>query len=645
MSDAPTHTLLEAGAHLISLFVALIAFVRFYTRPKTTLLFVAAAFLGTAFLEGYNAVVTSTYLDAWFPSGSGSLVAWAWLAPRLFLSGFLWLAYLAWRREERIGPEGAPNHRLIYGIAIALTLASFALFAVVPLPAGYYPNLPVPRPQEFLPAAFFLLAGVGFYRRGDWRHDAFDHGLMLSLIIGFFAQAAYMAWATQNDDAMFDAAHVLKILSYSVVLVALLIEATHVYRRDQQSVYDIRRVHAWLSQEITERRRAEEAREDLEGQLRQAQKLEAVGQLAGGIAHDFNNVLTAIAGYAQLGLRRVGGDDPLAEDLRSVMECSDRGAKLVQQLVAFSRRQSLRPSVFNLNPLVQRSSGLIQRLINEDVELCITPAAGLGNVQADAHQIEQVLVNLVVNARDAMPNGGTLTIATHQVELDEAQARLLGELRGGPHASLSVTDTGIGMDEPTRERVFEPFFTTKEVGKGTGLGLATAYGIVRQHRGAIIVDSSPHKGATFRIFLPCVDGEEAEADPIGTDDDLRVDGAETVLLVEDEAMVRDVAVRFLEEQGYTVIAAARPEDAEKIYREQSNSIDLLVTDIVMPGFNGRELYFRLARHNPDLKVLFMSGYADEAFTADESARLSSSFIQKPFAPVDLLAKVRRLLDG
>jgi len=645
VSGVQTHTLLEVGAHLISLFVALIAFVRFYTRPKTTFLFVAAAFLSTAFLDGYHALVTSSYMADVLPSASGSLVAWSWLAPRLSLSVFLWLSYLVWRREERLGPAGEPSHRLIYGSAAVLTLASFALFAVVPLPPAYYPNLPVPRPQELLPAVFFLLAAVSFFRRGDWRHDAFDHGLMLSLIIGFFAQAAYMAWARQNHDAMFDAAHVLKNLSYGVVLVALLIEASHVYRREEQSVYDIRSVNASLGQEITERRRAEAAREDLEGQLRQAQKLEAVGQLAGGIAHDFNNVLTAVAGYAQLGLRRVDGNDPLAEDLRSVMECSERGAKLVQQLLAFSRRQSLRPSIFNLNPLVQRSAGLIRRLIHEDVELRIEQAPELGNVHADSNQIEQVLVNLVVNACDAMPNGGMLTIATQQVELGEAEARRLGELQAGPHASLSVIDTGIGMDEPTRERVFEPFFTTKEVGKGTGLGLATTYGIVRQHRGAIVVDSSPGQGATFRIFLPCVDGKAADPDPANADETLGVDGAETVLLVEDEAMVRDVAVRFLEQHGYTVITAAHPEDAEKLYREHSNSIDLLVTDIVMPGFNGRELYFRLARYNPDLKVLFMSGYADEAFTTDESARLASSFIQKPFAPVDFLAKVRRLLDG
>ncbi len=381
----------------------------------------------------------------------------------------------------------------------------------------------------------------------------------------------------------------------------------------------------------------------LEEQLRQAQKMEAVGQLAGGVAHDFNNLLTGMTGYVELALRKMRPESPQVADLRKVLELTGRAAGLTQQLLAFSRRQQLETKVLNLNAVVEGFSKMLERIIGEDLETEFIAAADLGNVRADPGQVEQVLLNLAVNSRDAMPDGGKLTIETANVVLDEDYCRKHAEATPGRHVMLAVTDTGWGMDEETRQQVFEPFFTTKKSGEGTGLGLATVYGIVKQHEGNIGVYSEPGRGTTFKVYLPRVEEEAEEirsktaAAPAGR-------AAETILIVEDQEDVRIVAQRGLEEQGYRVLVATGASEAEELFSKHSGEIDLLLTDVVMPAMDGPTLYGRLAEVDRSLKVLFMSGYARRAISRSGLVEPRAAFISKPFDPSQLAQKVREVLD-
>ena len=382
----------------------------------------------------------------------------------------------------------------------------------------------------------------------------------------------------------------------------------------------------------------------LEVQLRLSQRMEAVGRLAGGIAHDFNNLLTGIIGYAQLLLGQVEEDSPAGRDLAQVRELADRAATLTRQLLAFSRRQILEPIVLNINTLVENITRMLQRIIGEDIDLQLAVAPDLGNVRADPAQVEQVLMNLAVNARDAMPNGGKLTIETANVVLDQEYANGHIAVTPGPHVMLAVSDTGHGMDEETQQHVFEPFFTTKEAGEGTGLGLATVYGIVKQHGGNIWVYSEPGEGTTFKVYLPRVE-EEAEALPSGGPEGNPARGTETILVVEDERMVRDLVKRVLEGRGYTVLTAASPGEAEQVLDCHREEIALLLTDVVLPERSGRELYETLAESRPSLKVLYISGYTGNAISHRGVLEAGTAFLQKPFTPDALAGKVREVLDA
>jgi two-component system cell cycle sensor histidine kinase/response regulator CckA len=384
-------------------------------------------------------------------------------------------------------------------------------------------------------------------------------------------------------------------------------------------------------------------RRQLEGQLRQSQKMEAVGQLAGGIAHDFNNVLTVITGYSQLLLARVGPGNPLCGELEEIRKAGDRAAALTRQLLAFSRRQVLAPKVLNLNDVLASIEGMVRRLIGEDMEMMTILYPSLGLVKADPGQIEQVIVNLAVNARDAMPQGGKLTIETANVVLDEIRTSKQVTIPAGLYVMLAVSDTGHGMDSGTQAHIFEPFFTTKEKGKGTGLGLATVYGIVKQSDGYITVYSEPGRGAAFKIYLPQA---EAVAEPSERKIPLRtLDGSETLLVVEDEDTIRSLACSVLQSHGYTVLEALNAKDALRLSQEQSGPIHLLLTDVVMPQTSGRELAERMTVLRPDMKVLFMSGYTDDAVVRHGVLREGTAFLQKPFAPADLARKVREVLDA
>ncbi|MBI4241191.1 MAG: response regulator [Candidatus Rokubacteria bacterium] len=385
-------------------------------------------------------------------------------------------------------------------------------------------------------------------------------------------------------------------------------------------------------------------RKKLEERLRQVQKMEAIGRLAGGIAHDFNNLATVLKGRSQLLLRRLRPADPLRRDVQLMDETADRAAALTQQLLAFSRKQVLQPKVLDLNAVVANMDTLLRRLIGEDIDLVTVPGPGLGRVKADPSQLEQVIVNLAVNARDATPRGGRLTIETANVELDETYARRHVGVVPGPYVMLAVSDTGIGMDAETQSRIFEPFFTTKELGEGTGLGLATVYGIVNQSGGSIWVYSEPGQGATFKIYLPRV--EEA-ADSIGSDKAQNAvpRGAETILIVEDNAAVRDVARDILRDHGYTVLEARHGDDALRICERHAGPIHLMVTDTVMPQMSGRELAERLTVVRPETKVLYVSGYTDNAIVHNGMLNAGVAFLQKPFTPDALARKVREVLDA
>jgi two-component system cell cycle sensor histidine kinase/response regulator CckA len=386
------------------------------------------------------------------------------------------------------------------------------------------------------------------------------------------------------------------------------------------------------------------ARRQLEDQLRQAQKMEAVGQLAGGIAHDFNNLLTAILGCTQLLLHATPPEDARREDVEEIKNAGLRAAELTRQLLAFSRRQVLAPKLLDLNAVVANMDKMLRRLIGEDVALATELAADLGPVSADPGQLEQVLLNLAVNARDAMPQGGRLTIATANVLLTEEYAERHHRLPPGHYVLLAVSDTGIGMDEATQKHLFEPFFTTKEVGKGTGLGLATVYGIVKQSGGYIWVYSEPDHGTTVRVYLPRVPGAAEPLPAAEPAPELRR-GTETVLLVEDATPVRTLARKSLENCGYRVLDAADGRAALELSAHHAGGIDILVTDVVMPGMSGRELAERLAPLRPGMRVLYTSGYTDDAMVHQGVLRSGVAFLQKPFVPESLARKVREVLDG
>lgn len=425
------------------------------------------------------------------------------------------------------------------------------------------------------------------------------------------------------------------------------------HRRKDNSVIDVeiishalvfagRNAKLVLAKDITERRRTEEALRHTEEQLRQSQKLEGVGQLAGGIAHDFNNLLTVINGFCELAMRGLRPEDPLLANLEEIKKAGDRASSLTRQLLAFSRRQVLQPKTLNLDTVVTDMEKMLRRIIGENIDLRAELEPSLGNVNADPGQIEQIILNLVVNARDSMPNGGKLTIETDNVYLDREYVKNHVGTQAGPHVMLAVSDTGYGIDEETMGRIFEPFFTTKEIGKGTGLGLSTVYGIVKQSGGNIWVYSEVGRGTTFKVYLPRVDqgAEEYKSAHAARPPQ----GSETILLVEDEEMLRKFARQTLATYGYEILEAPNGEEAISLSKQHVGPIHLLLTDVIMPGMNGRELATRLAEARRSLRVMFMSGYTDDAMVHQGMLDYSVVFIQKPFSPESLARKVREVLD-
>jgi two-component system cell cycle sensor histidine kinase/response regulator CckA len=392
-----------------------------------------------------------------------------------------------------------------------------------------------------------------------------------------------------------------------------------------------------FAEDVTEKR-------VLEKQLRMAQKMEAIGRLSGGIAHDFNNLLGVIIGYSRVLKKELGANSALCEHAVEIEKAGQRAASLTKQLLAFSRQQVLTPAVLNLNTLVSDMEGMLPRLLGEDIAVSLALHSEVGSVKADQSQIEQVIMNLAVNARDAMPQGGKLKIQTANVELDQAYARDHPGSKAGNYVLLAVTDTGTGMNAETLAHIFEPFYTTKERGKGTGLGLATVYGIVKQSNGYIVVDSSPGRGTTFQIYLPQHIGKPAtEEREVDSGEKLR--GSESILLVEDSEPLRKLAQTFLESAGFRVMSAEHGEDALQVASRHGKTFDLLLTDVVMPGMNGRVLAEQLLPRQPGMRVLYMSGYTDSFIAGHGVLEPGTHLLHKPFTDEVLIRKVREVLDG
>ncbi|MGH7350556.1 MAG: ATP-binding protein, partial [Candidatus Rokuibacteriota bacterium] len=410
-----------------------------------------------------------------------------------------------------------------------------------------------------------------------------------------------------------------------------------------------------LTVDLTELKRSERALRQSEEQLRQAQKMDAVGKLAGGIAHDFNNLLMVIRGDSDLMLRRLAPGHSLRSNAEGIRDAADQAATLTRQLLAFSRKQVTAPRLVDLNGIVASIHAMLQRLLGETINLVTVTAPDLGGVKADPGQMEQMILNLCVNARDAMPDGGRLTVRTANVDLDEAAAAPWSDVRPGPYVLLEVGDTGVGMDVETRSHLFEPFFTTKEQGKGTGLGLSTVYGTVKQSGGHISVESDPGHGSTFTVYLPRAAvsvvpssrrpaPESPAPRPAASSEVLTPGRGETILLVEDAQRVRAVVREILEMSNYVVLEARQGAEALEVSNRHAGAIHLLLTDVVMPQMSGRELAQRLATLRPELKVLYMSGYTDDAIVRHGVLAAGIAFLSKPFTPNALALKVREVLD-
>jgi PAS domain S-box-containing protein len=391
-----------------------------------------------------------------------------------------------------------------------------------------------------------------------------------------------------------------------------------------------------VARDVTERHR-------LEAELQQSQRMESIGRLAGGIAHDFNNLVAVILGTVDLALADRPDEDPLSADLREVRRAGERAARLTRQLLAFSRRQILQPRALDLNSVLPETLDMLQRLIGEDITVTLKLAQDLGLVSADPGQIDQVIMNLVVNARDAMPSGGMLTIETQDVVLDEAYAAEHPSMQPGPHVMLAISDTGIGMDPATLGQIFEPFFTSKGPGQGTGLGLSTVYGIVKQSGGSIWAYTEIGRGSTFKVFLPRTEATLREFEPVQAVTEAR--GSETILVVEDEDALRRLATRMLESAGFTVLAAATGEEALRLLEHHDGSVHLAVTDVVMPGLSGPDLARRISSRFPEVRVLFTSGYTDDAIVRHGLLTEGTHFLSKPYSVSELTRKVREVLDS
>jgi two-component system cell cycle sensor histidine kinase/response regulator CckA len=613
-----------------------------FDRAPDVFKFVAAALVACVVSASIGATTVSLaglasparYPTVWFTWWLGDVVGVLVVTPLL----------LAWcyRPPRSWRPRQALEAAVLFG---GLVLASQLGFGGWPLPKDAH------YPLGFLPIPFLVWAAFRFGPREAATAAAVTAGIAVwDTMYGF----GPFVGTTVQGSLLFLQAFVGVLAATILAMAAVVAErqdaqATLRRARDElegrvtERTQELLRLTETLRADITERRQSEEALRVSEAQLVQAQKMEAVGQLAGGIAHDFNNLLTVIGGRSALLLQRGGFSDAVRTDVELIGKTADRAAALTRQLLAFSRKQVLEPRPVEPNALVGGVAPMLRRLIGEHIELVIVAGRDVGHVMADPGQVEQVIMNLVVNARDAMPDGGMVKIETAGRDLPEAARHAQGHVPPGQYVTLSVQDAGSGMDTATLARIFEPFFTTKEPGKGTGLGLSTVHGIVHQSGGYIGVDSAPGRGTTFTIYLPRIAAGAVITDAAPPAPSGAMRGTETVLLVEDEEEVRRLASEILTGCGYTVLETGDPLEALTMAERRSGAVDLLVTDMVMPAMGGSELAERLTITCRGMRVLYISGYTDEMITQAGTSGSGRAFLHKPFTPHDLTRKVREVL--
>jgi len=613
-----------------------------FDRAPDVFKFVAAALVACVVSASIGATTVSVaglasparYPTVWFTWWLGDVVGVLVVTPLL----------LAWcyRPPRSWRPRQALEAAVLFG---GLVLASQLGFGGWPLPKDAH------YPLGFLPIPFLVWAAFRFGPREAATAAAVTAGIAVWDTMHGFGP---FVGTTVQGSLLFLQAFVGVLAATILAMAAVVAErqdaqATLRRARDElegrvtERTQELLRLTETLRADITERRQSEEALRVSEAQLVQAQKMEAVGQLAGGIAHDFNNLLTVIGGRSALLLQRGGFSDAVRTDVELIGKTADRAAALTRQLLAFSRKQVLEPRPVEPNALVGGVAPMLRRLIGEHMELVIVAGRDVGHVMADPGQVEQVIMNLVVNARDAMPDGGMVKIETAGRDLPEAARHAQGHVPPGQYVTLSVQDAGSGMDTATLARIFEPFFTTKEPGKGTGLGLSTVHGIVHQSGGYIGVDSAPGRGTTFTIYLPRIAAGAASPDAAPPAPSGATRGTETVLLVEDEEEVRRLASEILTGCGYTVLETGDPLEALTMAERRSGAVDLLVTDMVMPAMGGSELAERLKITCRGMRVLYISGYTDEMITPAGTSGSGRAFLHKPFTPHDLTRKVREVL--
>ena len=619
-------------------------------------------FLGVAFLfvAGFDLLHTFAFPGSgMFPGADQNLPQQLWLAARYLQASALLIAPLLLGRRLKIHLVF-----LCYGAFFLLVLGSIFLWGMFPI--SYRPAegfTAFARVSEVV--IVLMLAGSLFLLVRQRRH--FEEGIFALLVLSTtFALLSGAAFALHGSptDILNLLGHLCKTISFYVfhnaiidagfinpynLLVMhlrqseteLILANEELESRVRERVAELDQTNSALRGEITERRSAEEEKRKLQMQLLQAQKLDSLGKLAGGVAHDFNNLISAVLGFSELAMESLDKEQPEWEYVQIINSVGERAAALTNQLLAFSRRQVLEMRVVNLNAIVEDMGKMLRRIIGEDIELTFTSRLPLRNVLADVNQLEQILLNLSINARDAMPAGGKLAIATSETELDEEYCARHEAVKPGRYILLSVTDSGEGMSREILDRIFEPFFTTKEQGKGTGLGLATVYGIVRQHNGHIEVVSEPGRGATFQVYIPAVDDEmPVEAGLVG----IMPRGTETIMVVDDEPYIRRLVEATMAPLGYTIIEASNGQEALQISTICRDNIHLLLTDIVMPGMNGTQLAKLLSAVRTDMKVVYMSGYTDDAITHRGLLEAGAIFIRKPLSPHRLANRIREALD-
>ncbi len=566
---------------------------------------------------------------------------WTFLTYRIFVSAVLLAAYFATARLPQ---------RCLSTLTICLVLLCAAAIELMILQFGGHES-------PYYVGMILLGVSVTGFIPGRFRfHVAVSFLIYLVYLFPLLASEPIAG----HGDFITDNAFIVLIFA-TMLLVRYLSGKTLV--ADLELAYDLERYRDHLEEivhertsdlasavvdleaEIAERKKAEGDRQRLQGHFLQAQKMESIGRLAGGVAHDFNNILTAILSYAELTLMKLPEQDPVREHVNAIREASERAATLTRQLLAFSRRQVLEMREIDLNAVVRGIASLVGRIIGEDIILTIETQAAIGTVRADQGQIEQVVMNLAVNARDAMPAGGRLTIRTETVHEDGMPPAGPGGPPPGTYVLLTMTDTGEGMTDDVRERIFDPFFTTKEMGRGTGLGLATVYGIVKQHGGFIDVESEPGKGASFRLYLPAVREEDRRSSGEQPQADVLPGGSETILVVEDDPAVGELVRDVLEPMGYAVLKTSSGEEALAASDAHAGPIHLLLTDVVMPGMNGKQLADMLRAKRPGLRVLFMTGYTRDALSTQGMMEPGISLIHKPLRPAMLARGVREALDS